>query len=78
MTNQRDRDIVTAIIALAHSLKMEVIAEGIETYEQWKLLKKLKCDFGQGYYISKPTDLSNIIKDCNTKNWVSCKVHSIK
>jgi len=43
-----------AIIVLAHTLKMKVIAEGIETREQFERLKELNCDYCQGYYFSKP------------------------
>ena len=43
-----------AIIAMAHKLKLKVIAEGIETQEQLDLLKITGCDFGQGYFFSKP------------------------
>ena len=53
----RDADseaIVAAIIAMAHALGKTVIAEGIETDEQWLLLHKLKCDRGQGFKFSRP------------------------
>jgi len=43
-----------AIIAMAHKLGMQVIAEGIETAEQHRLLKLANCDFGQGYFFSRP------------------------
>jgi EAL domain-containing protein (putative c-di-GMP-specific phosphodiesterase class I) len=46
--------IVKAIIGIAHSLKLTVIAEGVETVEQYKLLYKHQCDQIQGYYFSKP------------------------
>jgi EAL domain-containing protein (putative c-di-GMP-specific phosphodiesterase class I) len=46
--------IVSTIISLAHSLKMNVIAEGVETEEQSRLLQLLKCDEMQGYLFSKP------------------------
>ncbi|HZV47805.1 MAG TPA: EAL domain-containing protein, partial [Thermodesulfovibrionales bacterium] len=46
--------IVTAIIAMARTLKLRTIAEGIETEEQWKILRLLRCDMGQGFYFSKP------------------------
>jgi diguanylate cyclase (GGDEF)-like protein/PAS domain S-box-containing protein len=52
--NPQDMSIVTTIIALAHSLNLRVIAEGVETVEQSKLLALLKCDEGQGYLFSKP------------------------
>ena len=46
--------IVSAIIAMAHSLDLEVIAEGVEEVAQLQLLRKLKCDIVQGYYIARP------------------------
>ena len=51
-----DLEIVRTIISLAHNLGMEVIAEGVETAEQAVLLKGLKCEYGQGYFFSKPVD----------------------
>jgi diguanylate cyclase (GGDEF)-like protein len=48
-----DRKIVEAIIAMAHKLNIKVLAEGIETREQWRMLAEFQCDFGQGYYVSK-------------------------
>ena len=53
-TNSDDAAIVTAIIALAHSLRLQVVAEGVETQEQRDLLVALGCDFMQGYYLSEP------------------------
>lgn len=52
--NTDDLAIVKAIIGIAHSLKLTVIAEGVETVEQYKLLYKYQCDEIQGYYFSKP------------------------
>ncbi len=46
--------IITAIISMAHTLNLKTIAEGVETEEQWKILRLLRCDIGQGYYHSKP------------------------
>jgi diguanylate cyclase (GGDEF)-like protein/PAS domain S-box-containing protein len=48
--------IVKAIVGLARNLGMEVIAEGIENLMQLKMLQTLHCEFGQGYYFSKPLD----------------------
>ncbi len=47
-------EIVHTIVLLAKNLHLEVIAEGIETGERADFLKTLTCDFGQGYFYSKP------------------------
>jgi len=49
-----DADIVTTIIALAHSLGVKVIAEGVETVMQKEFLAKEGCDYMQGYLLGKP------------------------
>ncbi len=46
--------LVQAIIAMAHGLRLKVIAEGVETAEQWEYLRSLDCDLVQGYYFGKP------------------------
>ena len=46
--------LVKTIIALAHSLRMTVVAEGVETEAQLEQLKALACEYSQGYYFSKP------------------------
>lgn len=60
--NKENEAIVTAIIVMAHSLNLKVIAEGIETKEQLQILCEKRCDFGQGYLIGKPMPLSNFEK----------------
>lgn len=54
VTNPADASIVAGIIGLAHSLRMKVIAEGVETTEQLAILARQGCDQYQGYYFSKP------------------------
>lgn len=51
-THPDDLSIVSAIVSLAHSLHLRVIAEGVETREQADLLRRLKCDEMQGYLFS--------------------------
>lgn len=54
--------IVNTIVALAQELELSIIAEGIETPQQLLWLQNLKCDFGQGYFFSKPLPASEIEK----------------
>lgn len=49
-----DLPIVKAVIALAHALGIDVVAEGIETLAQWEELRALGCDRGQGYWFARP------------------------
>ncbi len=51
--------IVTAIISMAHSMNMRVVAEGVETKQQFDFLKRSSCDFVQGFYFSKPLSVEN-------------------
>ncbi len=53
--NQSDFRIVSAIIAMSHSLRLGVVAEGIETEAQLETLEQLGCDVVQGYLIGKPS-----------------------
>ena len=48
------QEIVRAIVVLAHTLKLETVAEGIETKEQYAMVQKLGCDRAQGYIFSRP------------------------
>lgn len=54
--SRQNGEIVHTIVKLAQNLKMQVIAEGIETVEQFEQLKDLGCEYGQGYLISKPLE----------------------
>ena len=56
-----DEAIVEAIIAMAHSLQLKVVAEGVETKEQYDFLRTLGCDQIQGYYFSKPIPSNEIV-----------------
>ena len=57
--------IVSAIIALAHSLEMDVVAEGVETESQLGMLKTMRCDEMQGFLLGKPLgadDFANLLR----------------
>jgi EAL domain-containing protein (putative c-di-GMP-specific phosphodiesterase class I) len=58
--NLDDASIVQAVVAMAHNMNMEVIAEGVETEEQVKFLLKNRCDYAQGYLFSKPLSVEKI------------------
>lgn len=53
-TNPDDAALVTAVVTLAHNLRLNVVAEGVETREQLEFLRALNCDKWQGYLFSKP------------------------
>jgi diguanylate cyclase (GGDEF)-like protein len=57
-TESNSSTVTGAIIALAHQLKLSVIAEGVETMEQVEFLKAAGCDLAQGFYYSRPVPLS--------------------
>lgn len=57
--NENDRIIVNSTIELAHNMGLKVVAEGIENIDTWVLLNDMGCDYGQGYYITKPMPVSD-------------------
>ena len=57
--NEESLQIVRTIMSLAHNLGMDVVAEGPEDAEQVAQLRSIGCEFGQGYYFSKPVDLAS-------------------
>lgn len=61
-SREENRKLVHAMINLAHNLKLEVVAEGVETPEQLALLRDFGCDQVQGYFISKPLPLAELVE----------------
>src|SRR5256885_14611881 len=52
--------LVSTIISLAHSLRLKVVAEGVDSEDQAKALRRLRCDEMQGYLFSKPLPLEEL------------------
>ena len=59
-----DMEITAAVIAMAHKLRYKVVAEGIETREQYEFLRESGCDYGQGYYFSPPLSAADLGEYC--------------
>jgi EAL domain-containing protein (putative c-di-GMP-specific phosphodiesterase class I) len=71
-----DASIVTAVIGMARSLKLRVVAEGVETLEQAEFLRCQACDQAQGYYFSRPVraeQFANLLRS-GVRNDASCKM----
>jgi len=62
-------EIVRTVVSLAENMGMEVVAEGVETLSQLMQLRKLKCQYGQGYLFSRPVDAEMV------NSWISKKPH---
>jgi diguanylate cyclase (GGDEF)-like protein len=64
-----DAGIVRTVINLGRELKLEVIAEGVETLEQLQFLESVQCDAVQGYYFSKPLPANELASLINNGQW---------
>lgn len=60
--NQNDIAITSAVIALGHNLGLEVVAEGVESAEQLEYLSLHRCDFIQGYFLSRPLPAAKVVE----------------
>ena len=61
-TNKDDATIVSTIVAMARSLQLNVVAEGVETHEQAQYLREVKCDLLQGFLYSKPLAAEELLE----------------
>ncbi len=64
----QDMEIVQAIIVMAHTLHLQVVTEGVETLEQYEFLERYDCDFVQGYLLSRPVPLTELLPVLNEIN----------
>lgn len=70
-----DAAIACTIISLAQSLKMKVVAEGVETDQQFRFLKAQGCDYAQGYFVSRPIERPRVegyLADVNSNRRFMC------
>ncbi len=66
--SQKDMSIIKSIIQIANNLGISVLAEGVETREQYLFLKQQACDYIQGYYFYKPMPAKEVEKILETRN----------
>lgn len=64
--------IIRAIISLAHSLRMSVVAEGVETEGQLEFLRRQHCDEIQGYYYARPMPWQDLVQFIEGRNQFAC------
>ena len=62
-------EMVRAIVALAHNLEMDVVAEGVETLHQLEHLRSLGCEMAQGYFFSKPVPAAEAGRLVSAQPW---------
>jgi diguanylate cyclase (GGDEF)-like protein len=61
MKEETNLAVVRAMVAMAHGLSMTVVAEGVETAEEFHFLRDEACDIAQGYYLSRPVPVSELV-----------------
>jgi EAL domain-containing protein (putative c-di-GMP-specific phosphodiesterase class I) len=70
-TDSDDAAIVNTIVAMAHNLRLNVIAEGVETAEQTEFLKKIGCEEVQGFLFAKPMPYSRLEELLEDENYLN-------
>ena len=74
LDEERSRSIVETIVALSHTLNLEIVAEGVESAEIASELRSMGCQIGQGYYFAKPMPASEVMPWIVEQNLPSAKV----
>ncbi|TMM46899.1 EAL domain-containing protein [Colwellia ponticola] len=73
--DKTDASLVEAVVLIGHSLSLKLVGEGIETQEHYNYLRELGCDYGQGYFISKPIIATELITLCqevgDSPKWIA-------
>jgi diguanylate cyclase (GGDEF)-like protein/PAS domain S-box-containing protein len=72
-TSEGDAAIVSAVIGMARSLRLRVIAEGVETAEQFAILRAKNCDEAQGFYFSKPVSADELARQLFDRPLISAR-----
>ena len=62
LTDSNDAAIIQMILAVGKTIHCDIVAEGVEQFEQYELLRSFGCDYFQGYYFSRPTDVASFEK----------------
>jgi EAL domain-containing protein (putative c-di-GMP-specific phosphodiesterase class I) len=70
-------EMVRAIVALAHNLEMDVVAEGVETLHQLEHLRSLGCEMAQGYFFSKPVPAAEAGRLVSAQPWRGLRGSSV-
>lgn len=67
-TNQESQIILSSTVEMAKNLGLSIVAEGVESEAEWKLIQDLECDMAQGYFIAPPMDKQAFV--LWLKNWI--------
>ena len=73
-TNERNAELVRAMISLGSCLKINVLAEGVETQEELSFLQDYGCDEVQGYFLSKPLEAETVFQFAEDQQYVSQRI----
>ena len=65
--SEKSKDIILSTIKMAKKIKIQTLAEGVETFEQYDFLKHIGCEKVQGYYFGKPTTYNKMVEDLLSK-----------